>query len=320
MINLLVFGSSDHASRIARLLNSPADDLRAAFIRPRRYASVLVTPRSDRVVIMRAGLRFGSATVRGRLFDGYWSLLQRALPDAVACHYWLGTDVLDTVRAAETGTLRWDAISSSLADLHLAVAPWLSAELESVGLHAITALLPPPHPAPQVAPPLPTGFSVLAYAPAVRFDYYGGQVILEAARRMPDVRFDIVGGTGERARTARANVQWHGWVDDMAPMYAEATVVVRIPQHDGSGNTVIEGLLYARYVVYTQKVPFVRTIWPATAEALVSALRELQGAHAAGQLGPNLDGRAYALDEFEPRKLADRLMALVRAHASPNPG
>jgi glycosyltransferase involved in cell wall biosynthesis len=321
MTRVLVFGQPYHASRIVRTLNSRAADVRATFVRPNNYVGLLARPpRSERIVIVRAGYRVGAATVRGRLFDAYWSLLRRSLPAAVGCHYWLGTDVLNTLEEANSGELRWATLMASRDDLHLAVAPWLTSELKSVGLHAITALLPPPHPAPQTAPPLPSEFRVLTYLPAARFDFYGGPVVMEAARRTPRVRFDVIGSGEEQARLAKANVHWHGWVDDMAERYAKTTVVVRIPQHDGFGNTVIESLLNARHVVYTEEVPFVCRLWPVSAEALVAVLEELLAAHDAGRLDPNLAGRAYALEEFDDEKLADNLTALIRAYASPDSG
>jgi len=317
MIRVLVLGQPDNASRIARALDSPSAGVHASFIQPRGYARLLATPPGPGpAVTMRVGFRIGATTQRGQAFDAYWSLLCRRLPHAVRCHYWLGTDVLNTLEEARAGTLRRGALTATRGDLHLAVAPWLTSELESVGLPAITALLPAPLQAPPAAPPMPPEFSVLSYLPAPRFEYYGGEAILEAARRMPHVRFDVVGGWGERARPATANVRWHGWVDDMAQRYAQAAVVVRIPRHDGFGNTVIEGLLNARHVIYTHEVPFVRRVWPATAEALVVALRELQDAHAEGRLAPNLSGRTYALEEFDEDTLVERLLALLRAHLS----
>lgn len=316
MIRVLVFGQPYHASRIVRTLNSCAADMRATFVRPERYAGLLARPvRGEPVVILRAGYRVGAATARGRLFDAYWSLLRRALPGAVGCHYWLGTDALNTLDEARTGRLRLAALLATRDDLHLAVAPWLSSELETIGLRVVTALLPPPHRAPAEPPPLPSEFRVLTYLPAARFDFYGGRAILEAAHRLSGVGFDVVGGPGEVGRPAEANVQWHGWVEDIAERYAGATVVVRVPQHDGYGNTVIEGLLNARHVIYTEDVPFVRRVWPVTADALATVLEELREARVAGRLGPNDAGRAFALKEFDEAKLADQLTALVRDRA-----
>ncbi len=313
MTSVLVFGQPYWASRVVQALNSPAGDMRATFIPRAGYVRlVAMPPRSEGVVIMRTGYRVGASTARGRLFDRYWSLLRRALPAAVPCHYWLGTDVLNTLEEARAGTLRQAIFASARDDLHLADAPWLVSELESVGLHATTAHVPQPYRAPSVTLPLPREFSVLTYLPTDRFDFYGGATILEVARRLPGVQFDVVGSRGDTAPSAPDNVRWHGWVDDMAARYASATAVVRIPRHDGFGATVIEGLLNARHVIYTHEVPFVRTVSPPSPENLAAALAELEDAHSTGRLTPNLAGRSYALEEFNEARLVAHLMAVVR--------
>lgn len=316
MIRVLVLGQPFWASRIARALDSRGDDMRATFVGQGGYLGLLARPpRAERVVLLRTGYRVGATTPRGRLFDAYWSLLRRTLPGAVACHYWLGTDVVDTLVEARAGTLRSDVLSATRDDLHLVGAPWLGSELEAVDLHAITAYVPLPYRSPEEPPPLPTEFRVLTYLPRDRFDFYGGEAVIEAARRLPDVGFDVVGALGSTPPPVPQNVTWHGWVEDMTASYARATVVVRIPRHDGLGATVVEGLLHARHVIYTHEVPFVRTISPATAQGLVDALGDLWDAHRAGQLAPNLSGRSYALDEFDETRLADHLAALVRERA-----
>ena len=148
---------------------------------------------------------------------------------------------------------------------------------------------------------------------ADRFEFYGGDAILDAARRMPDVRFDVVGRTGDPTGSAPANVHWHGWVSDLRPFYAAATVVVRIPRHDGLGATVIEALLNARYVVYTHEVPFVRTIATPTGDDLFTALDGFRAEAAAGRLGPNLEGRDYAAATFKEEALVEGLMDHLRS-------
>jgi hypothetical protein len=316
MIDILVFGHWDNATRIAGALSSRAADMRAVFVPQRDYLRVLARPpRSERVLLVRAGYRVGASTWRGRLFDAYWDLLRRSIPRSVGCHYWLGTDVLDTLAEARAGTLRTGALAASRSDFHLAVAPWLVSELKGVGVAASYALLPPPVPAPAAVPPLPDRFTVLTYAPSMRFEFYGGETILEVARRMPHVQFDIVGAPGEPSAAVDCNVTRLGWVDDMADRYARTTVVVRIPGHDGYGNTVIEGLLYGRHVIYTQEVPFVRRVWPATPDAVAVVIGDLHDAHVAGRLELNLPGRAYGLRAYDPATLEDHLAALVRSAA-----
>ncbi len=316
MTSVLILGQPYWGTRIARALNAHAGDVRARYVPQGGYARLLATrPRPDGLVLMRVGYRVGASTARGRLFDAYWSVLRRSLSTAVPCHYWLGTDVLNTIEEAHAGTLRQAIFRAARDDLHIADAPWLAAELETVGLQANTAHVPQPYHPPPMAAPLPPQFHVLTYLPADRFDFYGGGTILEAARRLPDIEFEVVGSRGETAPSAPNNVSWQGWVGDMAAPYARSTVVVRIPRHDGFGATVVEGLLNARHVIYTHEVPFVRTVSPPSAENLAEALAELRDAHATGRLSPNLAGREYAVEEFGEARLVGRLVDVLRIRA-----
>jgi hypothetical protein len=161
---------------------------------------------------------------------------------------------------------------------------------------------------------MPAEFRVLSYLPARRFDFYGGALVMGAARLLPDTGFDVV-GPGDPPEAAPPNIRWHGWVGDMAARYAQASVVVRLPRHDGFGNTVIEGLLNARHVVYTHDVPHVRQLPTMTPAALAAVLQELREAHVAGTLSPNDAGRTYALATFDETRLVAVLMDLLRGAA-----
>jgi hypothetical protein len=101
----------------------------------------------------------------------------------------------------------------------------------------------------------------------------------------------------------------------MATRYEQASVVVRIPRHDGFGNTVIEGLLHARHIVYTHDVPHVRQLSTMTPAALAAVLQELREAHAAGTLSRNDAGRRYALATFDESRLVAVLVGLLRRAA-----
>lgn len=313
MIKLLIFGQKYWGLHVAKAVNQHAADVCATFIRQGEYVRLLARPPgSDHLVIMRMGYRVGGTTLRGRLFDAYWALLRTALADAAPSHYWLGDDVMNTLREAEAGTLRSGALSSTRDELHIAAAPWLARELNVVGIHAETAYVPGVADHPPIAPLLPAEFRVLTYLPAAHFEFYGGDTILEVARRLPNIPFDVVANNGAAVRTSPSNIHWHGWVSDMAEAYKNATVVVRIPRHDAIGGTVVEGLLYARHIIYTYEVPFVRRVFPATPEAVVDALESLYAHHVAGRLGLNIAGRAYALAEFDNNARTDRLISLIR--------
>jgi hypothetical protein len=77
--------------------------------------------------------------------------------------------------------------------VHLAGAPWLAEELQTIGVPASCVWLPSQLPTGDV-PPLPNVFTVGSYIPDSRFEFYGGPLIYEAARRLPFVRFLIFGG------------------------------------------------------------------------------------------------------------------------------
>ena len=220
-----------------------------------------------------------------------------------------------TVEDARSGVIQAGPLRASLDDLHLSVAPWLTAELEAVGIHATTAFIPAPLRIPEVAPDLPEAFGVLTYLPNHRFAFFGGEIVMETARRLPDVRFDVVAGTAEAAPSAPPNVHWHGWVTNMAERYRESTVVVRVPRHDGFGNSVIEGLLNARHVIYTHAVPFVQLVSPVTDDALTAAIGSVFAAHLEGVLIANTAGRDYAVEAFDPVRLGNELRALLRANS-----
>lgn len=317
MIDVLVLGQPFQASRVVALLNHGSDDLHARVVPPRDYADLLVrrTP-ADRLVVMRVGYRVGAPTRRGRLFDAYWDVLRRRHRSAVLSHYWLGSDVMRTVADSRTGAIRRGRVAAAQGDLHLSVAPWLTDELASIGLTATTALLPPPQTPPGPPPALPEQFTALCYLPSHRFDFFRGQLLLGAAQQLKGVGFDIVGNRGPVVHQGPDNVRWHGWVADMSHRYAAATVIVRVPVHDGFGNSVIEGLMFGRHVIYTYDVPFVRKLDPVSVDGLVAALAELRDRHDAGTLDLNEEGRAYALREFDADRLAERLRAIVRAAAA----
>ena len=311
MTEMIVLGQPYWGTRIARALHDPEHGSSAAFVGQRGYAGLLARRPGAPLIFLRAGFRVGGTTRRARAFDAYWSVLRRRFPKAAGVHYWLGTDVLNTVEEAAAGTLRLGLVARARSDAHLADAAWLADELQGVGIKAETAHVPQPYRAPAEVPGLPPAFTVLTYVPGDRFSFYGGEAIVETARRLPQLSFQVMGRQAEPGPAVPGNVQLLGWVGDIDAAYRAATVVVRVPRHDGFGATVIEGLLYARHVIYTYPVPSCEQVWPVTPDALVAALERLNAAHLAGTLGPNVAGRTHALAEFNEAALVERLRRLV---------
>jgi hypothetical protein len=194
------------------------------------------------------------------------------------------------------------------AHYHLAGSTPLAEELASIGIEASVAAFPwrtvtPP----AELPAMPETFTALTYVPDARFEYYGGPVIVEVARMMPEVRFRVMGGTGVPVQAAPENIEWLGWVDDPTSLYAESTCVIRLTEHDSIGGTAVEGLLFGRPVVYTGTLRYARHV-DASAEQVRSALEELVGLYAEGRLAPDTTAASWARSEFDADR---RFMALA---------
>jgi len=249
-------------------------------------------------IIVSVGFRPGAPTWRGRAFDALWSTLRLLNPSAVRVFYWLGTDVLNTTEDFKAGKLRQRCYAQAKKDHHLADATWLAEELQKVEIEALPKTLTLPQMVVGDTPDLPSVFSVLTYIPDRRYRFYGGDSIYEAARNCPDIRFDVVGGSGIWVSRSLPNLVFHGWQSDMTKFYRNTTVVVRLVQHDGTGLTVVEGLSLGRHVIYSHPVPYTLRVAWGDADALIKTLSGLVDLHQQGLLRPNTAGRAYAQENF----------------------
>ena len=249
-------------------------------------------------LIVRLGFRPGARTLRGRAFDALWSTLHLLNPKAVGVFYWLGTDVLNTTEDLSAGKLRQRCYAKAKKDYHLADATWLAEELQKIGIEALPKTVTLPQLAAGDTPDLPAAFSVLTYIPDGRYRFYGGDCLYEAARNLPDIRFDVLGGLGAWVSKPLANLVFHGWQSDMSSFYRKATVVVRLVQHDGTGLTAVEGLSLGRHVIYSHPLPYtLRVAWEDSG-ALIATLNGLLDLHKQGLLRLNTAGRAYAEENF----------------------
>jgi len=279
----------------------------------RQAAAILAPPRARKPsILLRVRYRPAPPTVRGPTFDALWRLLRASAGDALPIHYWIGSDVLNTLRDASLGHLT-RAFDAARRETHFAGAPWLAEELATVGIDAEFVIFPGEMPT-SAPPPLPDQFTVLSYVPDARFAFFGGDEILAAAGAMPEVQFLIMGGHGP-ASGAPPNVAFLGWRQDTADLYARSSVVLRLVPHDNIGLTAREGLAYGRHVVYTQPLPNTIRIRTGSSADLIAVLRELYGRHVDGRLELNDVGLTYVRREFDERAttrhLAERLVAAV---------
>jgi hypothetical protein len=231
-------------------------------------------------------------------------LLRLALRTPFVMH-WAGTDVL----YAREVRARGEATSRLVGGVsHWAGAPWLAEELGRLGVGARWL----PHSwvdAPATLPPLPGPadgpFTLLTYLPEGRADFYGGDAIRRLAAALPEARV-LVTGTRSLPWTA-PNVRCLGWVEQMAPLYAQSHVLVRLPRHDGLAFMVQEALAFGRYVVWTY--PFAGAVRAANADDAVLVARELYSDYAHGELPPNEVGATHVRRRFNRDRIRADLLA-----------
>lgn len=216
--------------------------------------------------------------------------------------YWTGTDAL----------FRWGAPTEEVIERpwHWCGSPWLQEELAERGIESSFILLFPPA-IPAAIPALPEQFSVLAYVPRHRRDFYGLDFIVQLAQRLPDVEFQIVHSSALDGLPP--NVRCLGWVEDMDALISRTTAYVRPITHDGLSYMVTEALAYGRYVVWTYHFAGVTTV--DTVEAAEAWLRDLHRRQREGRLGPNEVGRKAVKAMFDSSIVGSRALQAIESVA-----
>ena len=184
----------------------------------------------------------------------WWGTSMAILGKPVIWH-WIGTDVLD-FRVARDAHHGWQSALTCRAAYqwacaHLADSPELAEELQELGIQARVVRLLPKLIEAEVEP-LPQKFSVLTYWNPNRKDFYRGEIVFQLAEEFPDVEFKIVNVTGA-GESASPNVKFLGYQDDIASIYSQSSVLIRLPKHDSLSAMVLEMLVRGRYVIYNKK-------------------------------------------------------------------
>lgn len=233
----------------------------------------------------------------GRITQGKFLRAARGLHKKRIVMHWMGSDVLDDREAALAGCADPWVIQQVH---HWAESDWMVREV--TGLGASCELVPFPSAlVPESPSPLPEKFKVLVYMPTVeRADLYGLDRILEVARDLPEIPFDLVGLLDGPIPDAPPNLRIHGRIVNLRDFYRQSSVVWRPVRHDGVSWMVLESLGHGRHVLWTYPFPgCTRVTGPCDARAEILRLYQL---HKRGALGINDEGvRFIANGGYHPR-------------------
>jgi O-antigen/teichoic acid export membrane protein len=300
---ILVCGVPYFASRTAALLRSrdwnvllAVDESGPRWLSRLKFLKTLFSaPMVDLIY------QLGGPTVSRRLF-GLCKFLNRPI-----VLHWLGSDVSQATDPQVAARVASQYDSGLITNW--ACAPWLVDELRWRGVGS--QWVAPTFVKNSVSSPLPPApLTILVYLPDERFDFYGGQIVLSLANRFSEMRFVAVGGTG-KDRFHPENVEFLGWQSDMNRTYERCHVLLRMAQHDGLSNMVIEALNHGRYAIWNRRHPCVA--FATTEEEVAWELLGLQEKLRTQSLPFNWEGHVRVQNEFNEAKVRARIGTALKS-------
>jgi hypothetical protein len=239
----------------------------------------------------------------GRISMGKFLSMARGIGKKKLVMFWCGSDVLEARAEFDSGKTVEPWIAEKI---HWAGSPWLAEEVRAMGLNC--EYVPSTWvPVVENPSPLPKQFTVLAYLPdAERVSLYGIDHVLEVARNMPSVQFDIVGLQPGQTLSVPQNVNLHGRVGDLTNFFRNSTVVWRPARHDGLSFMALEALAHARHVIWSY--PFTGSFHARDAQTAQFELQRLLDLHETNRLDLNSSGAEYTVQNFAPHKIREGLL------------
>lgn len=253
------------------------------------------------------------------------SLLTHQKPRLIV--HWIGTDVLNY----QSGPRKFHLmIARKLSDflrkrkgiVHLAGSQWLVDELATAGIEA--TFLPITSIDIQTMRHENTNRNMsidfLSYIPRGRFNFYGGDKLINLAESLPRCSFLVimpdVTDISENADLPvhPENVTFTGKIDfhRMSDIYMRAKCFLRLTEHDGLSLSVLESMFYKLQVFWTYKFP--HTIHVEQFEGLQQIMQEVISSWRPNEAGHNYVVKHYSTDawkgKFREMLLRDACMSL----------
>lgn len=241
--------------------------------------------------------------IGGRVTQGKFLHAARLLRKNKIVMHWVGSDTVDEKKDVADGRAQpW-----VMHDIrHWAESDWMVSEVHSLGLSCELVPLPSSR-VPDRPSPLPREFSVLVYMPDTRrSQLYGLDRILQAARELPHIAFDLVGLAHGPIQDPPSNLKIHARIPNLAEFYQRASVVWRPVRHDGLSFMVLEALGHGRHVLWTYAFP--GCVQVDSALEARDEIARLYDLHQQGRLEINFAGaQAIASGGYLPQQLRKQI-------------
>jgi hypothetical protein len=183
--------------------------------------------------------------------------------------FWNGSDVYRLLI-----TKKFQEILKEYPAKHVCHNELLRKELESVGIEAkVQPLFFADVDDYKVSFKPKKNLEVYVNAHPGREDEYGVPLVIQAAKRLPNVKFFIYGVDG----VDKENVEYMGWLEEEEAdkRMSKHHVCLRLNNHDGLSQLVIKAGLWGHYVITRQDIP--ETIQVKDVVSLIEEIRGLEG-------------------------------------------
>jgi hypothetical protein len=204
--------------------------------------------------------------------------------------YWIGTDVTRLKKGNKKVSRFYNFAGSS----------WLAKEIKDLGYKCDSCLFPVKIDLTEHYPwPETENLTVLCYIPDQAPELHGAEEILYLVKAFPNVRFNVVGGTGAWCKNIFHNLCFLGWCNDVGNKIGESHLLLRRTKHDSFSAFVREGLVADRYVIFTYELTGVIYVKSGDYEGLYREFKRLTELFMNGELKKNDNKEFIEMLDYE---------------------
>jgi len=245
--------------------------------------------------------------------------------DPIIINHWIGSDVLvEMEKNKKTGISQvinfiqnwifgWKMKKGGL--INFAGAPWLVDELSKLNINALYLPITTidTHKLGIIDNQHVKDIDFISYVPFSRFDFYGGDKIVNLANRWQKYQFLIIfSDLNEIPSDITGKIPKNIIIlprverNKMPELYQRSKFFIRYTQHDSESLSVFEALYYNLQVLWTYDFPYTHKI--ETFEKLSDSLPSL-----VNSWHPNYDGHAYVLEHFSIEKWRKDFVEIIKS-------
>lgn len=205
---------------------------------------------------------------------------------------WQGTDVLLAVERFKSNTINKKYIDYAS---HFTDAPWLKDELKEI--IKTVDILPFKHIEAENSNEAFSEISILSYVGKNNEEFYGFDLIKDAALKYPGINFHIIGSDGVQINKID-NIFFHGWVPEskVKILMKNSPIFLRLTKHDGNSLVVKEALSYGCEVIWSY--PYRNCHLVKSKEELFTIISKISEKIKAREYRRNVDNINFVKDNY----------------------